>query len=168
MTVWYYRCNDQGHMKTLKTLSPILLSLSLVMISACSTGSKSADDLAYVGPTVLDAKTNPGTFELNNQMKPKTEAQVVADVKDFNAPVTDVKLRFVRVPVEIPMKKSGNKTDQWVADLSRDQLRELAVAGHTMNYDANIIAKNSKGQVSQTKKPINIAVKAPEGTREAG
>jgi ABC-type glycerol-3-phosphate transport system substrate-binding protein len=149
-------------MKTLKTLSPILLSLSLLSISACSTGSKSADDLAYTGPTVLDAKTNPGTFELNRQMTPKTEAQVVADVKDFNAKITDVRLRFVRVPVEIPMKLSKDKADQWVADLSKDQLRELAVAGHTMNYDANIIAKNSKGQVATSKKPINVAVKAPD------
>jgi hypothetical protein len=156
-------------MKTLKTLSPILLSLSLLTISACSSmgNSKSADDLAYVGPTVLDAKTDPGTFELNKQMKPKTEAQVVADVKDFQSQVTDVRLRFVRVPVEIPMKKTG-KGDQWVADLSRDQLRELAVAGHTMNYDANIIAKNQKGQVATSKKPINIAVKAPEAVQDVG
>jgi len=155
-------------MKTLKTLSPILLSLSLLSISACSTGSKSADDLAYTGPTVLDAKTNPGTFELNRQMSPKTEAQVVADVKDFNSKVTDVRLRFVRVPVEIPMKMSKDKADQWVADLSKDQLRELAVAGHTMNYDANIIAKNAKGQVATTKKPINVAVKAPDVIPDVG
>jgi hypothetical protein len=155
-------------MKTLKTLSPILVSLSLVLFSACSSmgNSKSADDLAYMGPTVLDAKTNPGTFELNRQMKSKTEAQVVADVKDFQSPVTDVRLRFVRVPVEIPMKKTG-KGDQWVADLSQSQLRELAVAGHTMNYDANIIAKNSKGQVATTKKPINVAVKAPDSIQDA-
>jgi hypothetical protein len=148
-------------MKTLKTLSPILLGLSLVSFSACSSmGSKSAEELAYTGPTVLDTRTNPGTFELNQQMKPKTQAEVVANVKDFQSKVKDVRLRFNRVPIEVPMQKT--KGDEWVARLSQQQLRELAVAGHTMKYEANIIAKNEKGQIATAKSPITITVKAPE------
>jgi hypothetical protein len=157
-----------GHMKTLKiakTISPILVGMSLVAFSGCSSiGSKSADDLAYSGPTVIDTRTDPSTFELNKNLDPKTENQVIATVKDFNSKVTDVRLRFTRVPITVALKKGEG--DEWVGDISKKDLKELAVSGHTMRYDATIVAKNKNGQVATSKSPLTIYVKAPDTTQE--
>jgi hypothetical protein len=151
--------------KTLKTISPIVIGMSLVAFSGCSSiGSKSADDLAYTGPTVMETRTDPSTFELNRNLDPKTDTQVVATVKDFNSKITDVHLRFTRVPINIALKKGQG--DEWVGTLSKKELRELAVSGHTMKYEAEIIAKNKNGQVATSKSPLDIYVKAPDTTQE--
>jgi hypothetical protein len=157
-----------GHMKTLKIVkivTPILAGMSLVALSGCSSiGSKSADDLAYSGPTVMDTRTDPTTFELNKNLDPKTDNQVIATVKDFNSKITDVHLRFERVPINIALRKGEG--DEWVGNLSKKELKELAVSGHTMRYDATIVAKNKNGQVATSKSPLTIYVKAPDTTQE--
>jgi hypothetical protein len=152
-------------LKIIKTISPILVGMSLVTVSGCSSiGSKSADDLAYSGPTVVESRTDPSTFELNRNLDPKTDTQVVATVKDFNAKVTDVHLHFTRVPINVALKKGEG--DQWIGNLSKKDLRELAVPGHTMKYEADVIAKNKNGQVATSKSPLSIYVKTPETTQE--
>ena len=108
---------------------------------------------------MLNARTEPGTIELNTQLQPKMTAEVVADVKDFNANVTDVRLRFSQVPLEIPMQNIGGST--WRAVLSPRQLQLLAVAGRTMKYDANVVAKDEAGMTGVTRDPFTIEVKTP-------
>ncbi len=89
---------------------------------------------------------------------------MLATVKDFNSKVTDVHLRFTRVPITVTMKKGEG--DQWIGNLSKKELKELAVSGHTMRYDATIVAKNKNGQVATSKSPLTIYVKAPDTTQE--
>jgi hypothetical protein len=152
-------------MKTLKIIRPILVGMSLVAVSGCSSlGSKSADDLAYSGPTVIESRTDPSTFELNRKLEPKTDTQIVATVKDFNSKVTDVHLHFTRVPIDVPLKKGSG--DEWVGSLSKKDLKELAVSGHTMKYEGTIIVKSKDGQVATGKSPLDIYVKTPDTTQE--
>src|SRR6185437_7409108 len=93
-----------GTMKQLK-LATATLGLMLFAIGCSSIGgnSKSGQEIAATGPTVLDAKTSPATFDLNSNMDPVTRTQVIASVKDFQNRVTDVRVRFLHVPLEIPM-----------------------------------------------------------------
>jgi len=151
-------------MKPFKTVSrniaPILAGISLVILAGCSSGTKASQEFAATGPSVLDAKTNPGTFDLNSNLEPVSLTQVVANVKDFQNKVTDVRLRFVHVPLEIPMKETSPST--WVATLSANQLKQLGVNGHTMKYEANVIARDNQGQTGISKQPIEISVRAPD------
>lgn len=91
-----------------------------------------------------------------------TQAQVVADVKDFQGQVQDVRLRFTHVPIEVPMTQVTPST--WMATLDQNQLKLLAVNGHTMKYEANVIARDTKGQTGISQKPVEISVKAPDIT----
>ncbi len=154
-------------MKTLKNSLYAILGSSLLVLASCSSitgGSKSesAKELAASGPTVVDVKTFPGTFDVNQSLQPVSQSQVIASVKDFKNTVTDVRLRFLHIPMEIPMKQLNTST--WVANIQPDQLRQLAVNGHTMKYEANVIAKDNIGQTAVSRTPIEIAVKAPEVT----
>jgi hypothetical protein len=92
-------------------------------------------------------------------MLPSQLALVTADIKDFEGNINDVRLRFTHVPIEIPMSKMSGTT--WRAEISPDQLRQLAVNGQTMKYDATVIATNDKGETSQSNEPIQITVIAP-------
>jgi hypothetical protein len=123
-----------------------------------STNQTTSNQLSV--PKVVDAKTNPGTFELDQNMDPITRTQVIANVKDYGNKVTDVRLQFAGVPMEIPLKQSKGTT--WTADLNSDQLAQLAVSGKTMKYKANVIARNDKGQVGVSSDPVEVEVKAPE------
>jgi hypothetical protein len=149
------------HFKTVvKSLPPIALIVSLMMLGSCASSSKNGQEIAVSGPTVLDAKTTPGTFQLNQNLEPVSRTQVMASVKDFQNKVTDVRVRFLHVPLEMPMKQVSPST--WVAELAPNQLKQLAVNGHTMRYEANIIARDNAGQTAVSKQPIEIAVSAPD------
>lgn len=126
----------------------------------------SSEQLASTGPTILNARSEPSPIELNTALQPSQSAEIIADVKDFNSNVSDVRLRFIHVPLEIPMKNIGGST--WRATLTPKQLQLLAVAGKTMNYEANIIAKNEAGQTAITRDPITVAVKAPDQVQSFG
>jgi hypothetical protein len=58
------------------------------------------------------------------------------------------------------MQKVGGTT--WRAELSQRQLQMMAVSGKTIKYDATVIAKNDKGQTTESSSPITLAIKAPE------
>jgi hypothetical protein len=130
--------------------------------AGCSTlrGGTSGNELAASGPTVIDAKAQPSTFEVNRKLQPISDAQVLAEVKDFNGKVTQVHLRFRNAPIDIAMKQLNSSA--WEAELTPDQLKELAVNGTTMNYQANVIATDSKGKVAMGESPVTISVKAPD------
>jgi hypothetical protein len=157
-------------MKTPQLLVKVLVPFgALLAVSGCSTlgGSQSSGQaLNTQGPTVLNARTNPSTIELNKSWQPTSQAEVLAEVKDFNSDIKDVKLRFDRAPIEIPMQHVSGTT--WRAELSPDQLKTLAVAGQTMRYDANIIVTNADGQVAMSPSPVQVAVSAPAVDQKTG
>jgi hypothetical protein len=145
------------------------LAMCFVFIgSGCSTikGGKSSEELAQTGPTVVQVKTEPSTIKLDTSLNPVQAASVYADVKDFSAPVEDVRLRFIHVPLELKMHQLSGST--WEANLPADALKKLAVSGQTMRYQADIIARDSQGHVATTKNPVDIAVKAPEASELKG
>ena len=121
---------------------------------------ESAKNIAQTGPTVLNAHADPGTFELNNQLRATQKNQVLADVKDFNSKVVDVKLNFSQIPLSVPMKNVGGTT--WAAQLSPDQLKSLAVSGKTMKYEGTVVAKDEAGNTATSNSPISIWINTPE------
>ena len=149
--------------KICKIASPLVIAASLALISGCATGkSDSGQEISRTGPTVLDTRTNPGTFSLNQNLQPMSQAQILADIKDFQGKVQDVRLRFTHIPIEVRMTQVTPST--WMATLTQDQLKQLAVNGHTMKYEANVIARDSVGQTGISQKPLEIAIKAPDIT----
>lgn len=147
-------------------LSYVTFGLMLSIASGCATmrGESSGKDLSQAnsGPTVVYAKTEPGTIELNRNFQPARPAEVVADIKDFTGKITDVKLQFANIPLEIPMENIGGST--WRAQFTPRQLEMLAVSGRTTRYEANVIARNNEGKTTMSKNPVEVAVKAPELT----
>lgn len=141
-----------------------MATAALGALNGCSSmiGSSGPSDkeISSRGPTVLYVRAQPGTIELNRNLQPTQSAEVLADVKDFRDKVTEVKLRFVNVPLEIPMKNVGGTT--WRAELTAAQLKKLAVSGETIRYETEVVAKNSKGQIAVSDKPAVVAIKAPE------
>lgn len=136
-----------------------------MMVSGCSTlgGSKSASNLSVNGPSIVAASATPPTIDLNTNLQADQAAQIFADVKDFTAPVKTVKARFIHIPIELNMDQLAGTT--WAAQLTPEQLKELAVAGQTMKYAANIVATDANGNVAISPQPVNILVKAPDASR---
>ena len=118
------------------------------------------------GPTVLFAHTEPGTIDVNRDLQPLRTATITADVKDFKSRITDVKLEFSKIPLEIPMKNTSGST--WKAELTPRQIEMLAVLGKTMKYEVQVIAKNEDGQISMSLKPVEVEVRAPKPGKIAG
>ena len=150
-----------------KIIVPLVASFIVIAAAGCSTfggGSKSSQDISASGPTILNARTSPGTFDLNGQFQSAQSAAVLADVKDFTGKINSVTLRFVHAPLEIPMEQISDTT--WRAVLNPQQLRLLAVSGQTIKYDANIVARDENGQVAVNEKPLVIAVKAPDVSKD--
>ena len=143
-----------------KTLISGLLILQATACSSMPWHQESAKNIAPTGPTVLNAHADPGTFELNNQLQPIQNNQVLADVKDFNSKVVEVKLNFTQIPLSVPMKNIGGTT--WAAQLSPDQLKSLAVSGKTMKYEGTVVAKDEAGKSATSKGTVAIWVDTPE------
>jgi len=125
----------------------------------------SGREIAAKGPTVLNERVVPKTVELNRKLQPAQAPEIVADVKDFDSRVTNVRLRFLHVPLEVPMTNISSTT--WRATLSSKDLQKLAVAGETMTYEAEIVARDEKGQVA-TSKPLTVAIKSPDVVTSTG
>jgi hypothetical protein len=137
-------------------LTPAIL-LGILLAGGCATGGRNEGGAV---PSIVYARTQPATIELNRSFQPTRTAEVLADINDSGKNVTEVKLEFTDVPLEIPMEHIGGST--WRAQLSPRQLEMLAVSGQTMRYGANVIARNSDGRAAVTHKPIEVAIKAPE------
>lgn len=138
------------------------------MLGACSTfGSKgaSSDQLSSTGPSIVSVTTKPSTFELNQSWQPMAPAKVIAQVKDFTSNISEVRIRFSLVPLQIQMNHVGGTT--WEATLTPQQLQTLAVGGETIKYQANIIARNEDGLITVSPSSLAINVKAPIPTTRA-
>jgi hypothetical protein len=124
---------------------------------SCSSGP-SGKDLSTSGPKVVDVNKNMATIKLDRNLKPE-RPEVYAEIKDFSSPVTDVRLKFVSIPMEIPMKHLVGTT--WVAQLTPDQLQKLAIRGQTARYDAKVMAHDKTGKTGASDETITIAIVAP-------
>ncbi|MCM2277892.1 MAG: hypothetical protein NDJ89_07420 [Oligoflexia bacterium] len=153
-------------------IAALLVAFGAAPLSSCSTvkkitgQEKSAEEMKAAGPTVLNSRVEPGTIELTRDLKPRQPVEVLAEVKDFSGQVKDVRLRFVDVPIEVPMKNVAGST--WSAALPDNLVKKLAVGNQTTTYEANIYAKNDKGKVGVSKDPLKVAVKAPDLSKRAG
>jgi hypothetical protein len=160
-------------MKTNSTSRFVALSLFVSLsasLSACSMfggGTKSSgEQLSQSGPNVVDVRSDPSTIVLNNNWQPNQPPTITAEIKDFTSNVRDVKLRFVSVPLEIPMQNISGTT--WTATLTQEQIRTLAVGGQTTTYEVNVIARNEDGQIAVSKKPFEVAIKGPDLSKNTG
>lgn len=158
--------NSTGLSATQWLVPLIALSLTSAACSGLGKKGKSGEELAATGPTVVTARANPETIELNKNFQTMNPAEIVAEVKDFSSKVTEVRVRFVRVPMEVQMQNIGGST--WRAQLTPQQLRTLAVGGETMTYEANIVARNEEGLVAISRQPVDIVVKAPDLAQKMG
>jgi hypothetical protein len=138
-------------MMTTKKFNLVYVAFGLVTaftVGACSTMQSGPSDKdmasASTGPAVVYTRVEPSTVELNRDFQPSKPAEVLADVKDFNSKVKDVKLQFENVPLEIPMENIGGST--WRAQLTPRQLEMLAVNGKTTSYKAHVVARDEDGK----------------------
>ncbi len=142
----------------------VFFSIATILIASnCSSLSgqtESGKEIASTGPTILNAHSDPSTVELNRDLQPKKTPEILADVKDFRSKVTDVQLKFTHIPLQVRMENIGGTT--WRAELTPQQLQMLAVSGKTIKYDASIVAKNARGQVSESPSTVTVAIKAPD------
>jgi hypothetical protein len=159
----------QAGMKKYIPVVAVTSAIGMILLgSSCSTFSskKSGEDIASNGPTILTVKADPSTVDLDQNLRPKENSMVFADVKDFQSNVRNVHLRFIHVPLDIPMKRVAGTT--WQGELTPAQLKELAVSGQTMRYQANVIATNESGQTGVSASPVDISVRAPEPKQLSG
>jgi hypothetical protein len=152
------------HSKGVIFMTAVLAASSGTLLNGCSSSPLSkktdAQNLSTTGPSVLNPRTEPGTFELTRDLKPIQSPVVLAEVKDMNGTVTSVRLHFNHAPLDIPMSRVAGTT--WRVILTKEQLQKLAVSGQTMRYEATISARNDRGRVGTSESPIEILVKAPE------
>lgn len=137
-------------------VAPIALAAGL---AGCSHGKPAVQSPAD-GPAVVFARSEPGTVELNRNLRPDHRAIVLADVRDFRARVTSVQLRFSNAPIVVRMRNIGATT--WRAELNASQLEQMAISGRIMRYQARIEARDANGTTSVSTQTVEIAVKAPE------
>jgi hypothetical protein len=151
----------------MKKISTTAMCAVLISLAGCASSpsrqSNTMADSATIsenGPNVLNARSEPQVVTLNKDLQPVEPGEVIADVKDFKHQITDVRLKFRNLPIEVPMENIGGTT--WKAELTPGQLQMLAVSGKTMKYDADVIATNIDGKTAQTKDPVIVAVAAPD------
>jgi hypothetical protein len=156
----------QKEQTTAKRFLSIALAAIALTLAGCSSGEKQIDpatpQFSEKGPTIINVTSVPGLVELDENYQPLQPAEIVADIKDFRHDVTDVRLKFRDVPLEVPMIKMNGTT--WRAELSPSQLQQLAVGGKTVRYSADVLAWNDTGEGNQSEKPITLSVKSPEYT----
>ncbi len=149
------------HFRSLLSTAFAVLAFAMV---GCSSAEKVTDpaapEFAKEGPTILNVSSQPGIIELNENFRSDTPVYITADIKDFNHDVTDVRLRFRDVPLEIPMVRMGGTT--WRAELGVNQLQQLAISGKTVRYSADVLAWNSEGEGAQTDQPLTLSVRGPD------
>jgi hypothetical protein len=148
------------------TMMAVVCAVGATAMVGCSTAKqitgaeKSAEQVVSSGPVVLQPRVNPGTIELNRDLQPNERPEVLVEVKDFKAPVNNVELRFLEVPMNIRMRHVGGTT--WRAELPSGLIQNLAVNNQTTTYRANIYAMDENGSVGVLREPFQIAVKGPD------
>jgi hypothetical protein len=134
--------------------------LAASLLAGCSSAEKEIQPEFTAGqPTIINAYATPSTVVLNRDLHPSQPAKVVAEVKDFGAMVTDVRLRFRDVPLEIPLDHVIGST--WQAELTPRQLQALSVRGKTARYEADVIAHDDKGEEARSEGTVALLIRTP-------
>jgi len=146
------------------------MTVFTTILSGCSTTPVTSNiieaKVTPTGPTVLNARSTPSTVELDNNLLAKQNPQILADVKDFSAPVYKVTARFTDVPIEVEMQKLQGTT--WEATLTSEQVKKLAISGRSVKYRADVIATDDQGRSATSAEPIQIIIIAPDLARTTG
>lgn len=132
-----------------------ILSISL-LLGACATKAPETQN----GPIVLNVRANPETVNLDRNFKPTSPAEVLAEVKDYKAEVTEVRMNVRNTPISIPMQHVSGTT--WRATLTPAQLKTLGIGDQTTQYDVDVIAKDSMGLSKVERSTASIQVKGPD------
>lgn len=152
-------------------MKPLLSIIAIAFFAftvGCATSIKGDNQPSVMtanGPNILNARAEPEVVILNRDLQPTIAGEMLADVKDFKYPVSDVEVKFQALPLVIPMEHVAGST--WRAEFTPQQLQMLAVTGQTVSYKADIVATNSQGETATSSTPLNISVEAPETSRLA-
>ncbi|MEN9723652.1 MAG: hypothetical protein RJB38_1638 [Pseudomonadota bacterium] len=136
---------------------------SLSMLFGCSSSpfhsSTDSQELSPSGLTILNPRTEPGTFETTRDLKPIDPPVVLAEVKDITGNLTEVHLQIENSSVRVPMTRVAGTT--WRGKLTDRQLQTLAINGKTLKYQGTIHARNDRFRKTASAR-IEIRVKAPQ------
>jgi hypothetical protein len=149
-------------------MKPFLVAIAFTIVvralAGCASSSKDPfskpTEISADHPSVVNARAEPEIVTLNRDLQPNQQAEVLADVKDFKANIASVTLKFRNLPLEVPLENIGGTT--WRAELSPQELQSLAVSGRTVQYKADVIARDDKGQIAKSPDAINIEIQAPD------
>jgi hypothetical protein len=141
-------------------IAPALTAIAL--FAGCSHSPKVPDNAATSGPRIINPRSNPDKIELNAYLEPQGSHEILADVQDFTAPVTEVNVQIENPATVLKMEKVGGST--WRAVIPEDLLKRMGVNGQTMDYEATVVARNQQGQSVTSEDSFTIHVEAPEVT----
>lgn len=148
-----------------------LLGLSIVLASACASSSLRDEKAQKMvsGPTILNPQINSPVVNLNRDLKPSQNPEIIADIKDLTSDIdkvivritaadrSDPNMKFLRAPLEIAMSHRAGTT--WFAKLSDEDLQKLAVNGQNLNYQISIFARNGHQAISSQTLPETLIVR---------
>ena len=140
-----------------------MIGMTLAAVTGCSSASKNlngATEISADHPSVLNARAEPQVVTLNRDLQPNQQAEVLADVKFFQGQISGVTLKFRDIPLEIPLENIGGTT--WRAEFSPRELQSLAVSGKTVQYKADVIAKDDQGETAKSPDAIIVVIQAPD------
>ena len=150
----------------MKTTHLLVLSMVTALAVGCSTTEQKNVEDASRGPVVMNPRSSPEKVELNRYLQAKQPQQFYAEVQDMTSPITEVRARLGGTNVEIPMEKVGGTT--YRGELSSDQLKQLAISGQTVEYKAQITARNENGVIGMSKEVAELEIKAPQFEEDSG
>jgi hypothetical protein len=127
-------------------------------LSGCATTQ--TRDAPDTGPTIISLKAEPALVQVTRNLDAPLTPVVTADVRDGGREVREVKLRFLHLPLEVPLENVGGSI--WRAKLSREQIAMLAVGGHTITYQAHVVARDDLGLIAISRHFIDVAVRTPD------
>jgi len=143
------------------------MGMMLAAVTGCSSAPKNsngnpngATEISADHPSVLNARAEPQVVTLNRDLQPNQQAEVLADVKFFKGQISGVTLKFRDIPLEVPLENIGGTT--WRAEFSPRQLQALAVSGKTVQYKADVIAKDDQGETAKSPDAIIVVIQAPD------
>lgn len=138
------------------------LAVTCLLMSACSTSAPPI--AAQRGPAIINVRTSPNVVRLNRNYMPTSPAEVLAEVKDYNAPVKEVHLKFKNSPVEISMEHLNGTT--WRALLTADQLKRLSIGGQVTKYDLSVTARDQDGEITTVADAAHFQIQGPDLMRK--
>jgi hypothetical protein len=144
-------------------VATFMIGMTLAAVTGCSSAGKNpngATEISADHPSVLNARAEPQVVTLNRDLQPNQQAEVLADVKFFKGQISGVTLKFRDIPFEVPLENIGGTT--WRAEFSPRQLQALAVSGKTVQYKADVIAKDDQGETAKSPDPITVVIQAPD------